>query len=67
MDGRTAEIFTQRDADGEFEFWVTTYDLELEPAGPFETPEVWPTLTEAKAAAFESLLQDWVETSDLRP
>lgn len=66
-DGLTAEIFTQRDSDGQFEYWVTTYDLDVAPAGPFETPEVWPSLAEAKEAALEALERDWEETSDMRP
>jgi hypothetical protein len=66
-DGLSAEIFGQFDADGEMEFWVTTYDLEMEPAGPFETSEVWPSLAQAKVAALEALRQDWAETADLRP
>jgi hypothetical protein len=66
-EGLSAEIFGQRDADGEMEFWVTTYDLEMAPAGPFETPEVWSSLAQARSAAFEALERDWAETADMQP
>lgn len=68
-EGLTAEIFAQRDADGEMEFWVSTYDLDMAPAGPFETPEVWPSLTEARKAAMQAFGREWAdeETAEMRP
>lgn len=66
-DGRAAEIFAQRDSDGELEFWVTTFDADLDPSGPYETPEVWPSMTEARDAAMQALSEEWEVERSYRP